>query len=1759
MKRTSYNHYQYLLIVLLFFLSNSSFAQFKRLPRPGGGSVSGDSQVNDEATKSYSGRSSNTLLNPNWAITGGTILNYSGYGTSFNVTVKWKTPGTQSLYLRNGSTTIATKTVTVYALPGIPPTPSISTNPCDDKVLTRSSPPVNITYYWQGTNSSGTSTTNSALTYTVSSSGTYYIRGRNSLATWGSSRSIYVTVNNFPSVPAAPSLPSINCGSAILTRSNPPSNVTWYWQGTNAAGTSTSNSLSTYSVNAAGTYYLRARSSAGCWSSTAVGKTVTLTPPSEGGTLSAGLEGYGSVSGSLTLSNFIGSVQKWQEYTTGWVDISETNNVLTYTNVTETINYRVIVKNGDCTGDFSSESTVIIYETPIIQASEQNISPGGTSVLSTSSVQYSYQWLKDGQDISGATGILVTVDKPGAYSLKVRGSSTSPFYETAALLITDKISAQNINYVSQINYLVEGMNTNTSLFNLQASDYARVTNYFDGLGRPMQTVLTGQSPNGYDIVQPVEYDTFGRQAKQFLPYIKTEKKGTFIEYLTRDSNGDYLNTIHQQFYAAPPANVTGDSRPFSETIFENSPLNRPIKRFGLGDNWFAANKYTESKYEINYTSDAVKKWLVANDMPNSSSTYAAGDLYKNVIIDEEGHQVQEFVNKTGQTILKRVQAPSPDNWADTYYIYDDFGNLRLVLPPEASKQTSNSPDAVFLKNWAFQYKYDGRQRMIEKQVPGSETVYMVYDVRDRLVLTQDGNQRLNDQWLFTKYDELNRPILNGFYTKPGDRTSIQSAVDGISVFTENRGNNVHGYTNNAYPNVSNENDYLTVTYYDNYAYPHAQGASANYDYAEVFTGTVLNESVKGLVTGTKTRVLDAQNTWLQSTIYYDDRYRVIQSIADNYLGGRDRASSKYDFIGNALEAELVHQGIETHTIIQEFNYDHANRLLSVTHKLNSDAEIVISANEYNELGELIDKNLHSSEGTNFEQSLDYRYNIRGWLTHINNANLSDGEGDYFGMELVYEGAMSGLSPAALYNGNIAAVKWKAGGSGDVNNAYLYAYDEMSRIKSADYKNLTNTVATTALDMSVGNYDLNGNIISLNRANANGTLIDQLAYTYNSGNQLSLVTDGGSSEEGFKDGNVGSDDYEYDANGNMVKDWNKDIQQNIIYNYLNLPTTVVLSSTAGDKKIDYIYDATGIKLAQIVTDGADIKRTDYAGGFIYEDDELQFIQYEEGRIIPGETTSDPFVYQYNLKDHLGNVRLSFTTVDEPADEYLATMEPSLDGFETDYLGFTNLDTSWSNDNYDHTDVLPETQYSYSARLNFSASPDIVGPAKLLEVVAGDQVAMEVYVGYNAYSPSNPDPVLGNDLIGAIAAAFTPVGATTEIAQAVLDQFNAAALESVNGLSGSPIDNAPPAFLNYILLDNDFKYIDAGYIATPEAAATSLVSISIPAISIKQKGYVYIYVSNETKKDVNVHFDDLKITHHKSRILQMDDYYPFGLTFNSYQRPSAKKNDWKFQGQEHSDETGWDMFKWRNHQPDIGRFFNVDPLAEKYVYNSPYAFSENKVVAHVELEGLESVSITNMASSYQGTPYEWGGKIPAFQGGLPQGMTHQWYIQNVGTPSSVAGGALWSNPNYSNEVNLSQYLSGNQNSCGIDCSGLSGTSFNADQEKLMGDFILLDEGVTAMINAFAEAEETNSGFLGTDFTKITQGDMVFTAGHVRVATGDTRTNESGEFEIEVWHAPQTGEYVKREWQVPNNNWSYGRTFRNTETVLEGTTVQDENQLQ
>ncbi len=113
---------------------------------------------------------------------------------------------------------------------------------------------------------------------------------------------------------------------------------------------------------------------------------------------------------------------------------------------------------------------------------------------------------------------------------------------------------------------------------------------------------------------------------------------------------------------------------------------------------------------------------------------------------------------------------------------------------------------------------------------------------------------------------------------------------------------------------------------------------------------------------------------------------------------------------------------------------------------------------------------------------------------------------------------------------------------------------------------------------------------------------------------------------------------------MISDANKGISA-ITYNYLNLPTKV---SFGTNRFIDYIYDASGVKQQKVVTEGSSLTTTQYAGNYIYENNNLQFFNHAEGYVEPviasGSAAISSFNYVYQYKDHLGNIRLSYTDAD-----------------------------------------------------------------------------------------------------------------------------------------------------------------------------------------------------------------------------------------------------------------------------------------------------------------------------------------------------------------------------------------------------------------------------------------------------------------------------------------------------------------------------------
>ena len=166
---------------------------------------------------------------------------------------------------------------TVKQIPATPTAPTVTEN-CGSTVLTRTTPPSGITWYWQSS-VSGTSTANSSTSITRTSGTVYYLRARNNTTgCWSSARTVSYSIQSKPAIPATPNI-SQNCGSTTLTRTNPPSGVTWYWQ-PSSTGTATLNSNTSVTFTSSGTYYLRARdNNSGCWSDTrTIVYTVNTTP-----------------------------------------------------------------------------------------------------------------------------------------------------------------------------------------------------------------------------------------------------------------------------------------------------------------------------------------------------------------------------------------------------------------------------------------------------------------------------------------------------------------------------------------------------------------------------------------------------------------------------------------------------------------------------------------------------------------------------------------------------------------------------------------------------------------------------------------------------------------------------------------------------------------------------------------------------------------------------------------------------------------------------------------------------------------------------------------------------------------------------------------------------------------------------------------------------------------------------------------------------------------------------------------------------------------------------------------------------------------------------------------------------------------------------------------------------------------------------------------------------------------------------------------
>ncbi|UKB82911.1 hypothetical protein LF887_18115 [Chryseobacterium sp. MEBOG06] len=393
-----------------------------------------------------------------------------------------------------------------------------------------------------------------------------------------------------------------------------------------------------------------------------------------------------------------------------------------------------------------------------------------------------------------------------------------------------------------------------------------------------------------------------------------------------------------------------------------------------------------------------------------------------------------------------------------------------------------------------------------------------------------------------------------------------------------------------YPKSSTWVTLLFLNYYDSYlAYSFNPAFPANTPEMMILTNilTPNGRNTTGLPVMSLVKNIE-DDSWTKTYTYYDQKGRVIGSYSINHLGGYTKTESKLDFAG------LPQQTITTHlrktgepgiTVKERFVYDNGNRLKEHYHQVDSKPEELLAKNSYNELSQLVNKEV----GNNL-QSIDYAYNIRGWMTDINKnqMSLTDLGGKLFSYKIKYnqrEGIenpdpaqFSGKNVQPRYNGNIAEVDWRAVESLGANPSltpkrYGYAYDGLNRLLAGYYQNPMNPNSKEHTESL--QYDLNGNIMGLYRTSVfntgtnTATVIDNLSYSY-SGNRLNSINDSTNNATGYEGG---GNTITYDLNGNMKDMLDKQIL-GINYNYLNLPNNI----TRGyDFNINHLYRADGVKV------------------------------------------------------------------------------------------------------------------------------------------------------------------------------------------------------------------------------------------------------------------------------------------------------------------------------------------------------------------------------------------------------------------------------------------------------------------------------------------------------------------------------------------------------------------------------------------------------
>ena len=751
------------------------------------------------------------------------------------------------------------------------------------------------------------------------------------------------------------------------------------------------------------------------------------------------------------------------------------------------------------------------------------------------------------------------------------------------------------------------------------TNYLKSVQYYNGLGYPTVSVgvVGGSGQTAYTLTT---YDGVGREDCKYLPV------STDYSILYKDPSTIQANSKSSNGY--------NDAKVFSQTTYD--ALDRPLKVTTAGTAF--ANNPSKIEYSAN-DNNVVKRYEVSGDklIQNSSCKfYPANSLTNEISTDPDGVKVETFKDFSGKVIMQRVNGN-----LCTYYVYDNLGLLRFVLPPKCT-----SADKDLVAAYGYRYRYDKRGRLITKTLPGCDSIKYWYDSRDRMICMRDPRLRAAGKYRFFIYDKFNRLVVQGVCTSCPTNATVRNAAFSSSE---------NGVLGTSYVMPS---DYVTAlknpqlelaNYYDK-NHNNIKGDKSAY-FADIKNVTT-SRSQQGLLTGTL--VAASNGDFMAQVMVYDVKGN-ITNVKSRELGGKIVSNTnKYSHTGN-LQSSTVSANVKYGSALkieEKIGYNKYNNkknadTITINH---GTAATSIMSYTYNKLGQLatITRPLPSS----VTRTVSYAYDMHGWLKTIKTNSFME--------ELFYADCPD--KAYNRYNGNIGSMRWKDKTS-SAKRGYKFTYDKANRMTAGVYGEGDNLTSNPNLFTESMTYDENGNVKTVKRYNkgSSGTsvLMDNLTITYN-GNQPSSVAEtvaDNNTEGSFEYKKAKGSGYKFNTSGSLLADKSRGIAY-ITYDLNNNPEKIYFTNGSMTK---YIYSASGQKLRAIhytakpnitkawgskpadltAAQTLSVDSTDYllGGSLVMTNGKIDKYLFEGGYAQATSTSksADSFAFNYYNQDHLVNNR------------------------------------------------------------------------------------------------------------------------------------------------------------------------------------------------------------------------------------------------------------------------------------------------------------------------------------------------------------------------------------------------------------------------------------------------------------------------------------------------------------------------------------------